>query len=294
MAVDNEPFYIIEHAGFKRLMALLEPRYSLPSSKYLSEKLIPIMFDKVRSKVAGLLEPEEFISFTTDLWSSVTQDSYLSLTAHYISSTFVRQHLCLHACPIDEQHTGTQIASKLTSCFEQWNVVNKVHVIVRDSGSNFVAGLRNAALPNFSCMAHTLQLVICDGCLAQKDVSDLLAVGRRIVSFYKHSNVAYKTLQKLQEQLKLPEHRLIQDVPTRWNSSFYMLQHLLEQQVALTAANAELNVPAELRNSQWTLADKVVKLLQIFEEATREVCGNYSSAALVIPIVLSCFGSIRG
>ena len=169
-----------------------------------------------------------------------------------------------------------------------------MQVIVRDSGSNFVAGLRNAALPNFSCMAHTLQLVICDGCLAQKDVSDLLAVGRRIVSFYKHSNVAYKTLQKLQEQLKLPEHRLIQDVPTRWNSSFYMLQHLLEQQVALTAANAELNVPAELRNSQWTLADKVVKLLQIFEEATREVCGNYSSAALVIPIVLSCFGSIRG
>ena len=37
VAVDNEPSYIIEHAGFKCLMTLLEPRYSLPSSKYLSE-----------------------------------------------------------------------------------------------------------------------------------------------------------------------------------------------------------------------------------------------------------------
>ena len=130
------------------------------------------------------------------------------------------------------------------------------------------------------------------GAWHKKDVSALLAVGRRIVSFYKRSNVAYETLQKLQEQLELSEHRLIQDVP-RWNSSFYMLQRLLEQRVALTAANAELNVPAELRNSQWTLADKVVKLLQIFEEATREVCGNYSSAALVIPIVNSIYRALE-
>ena len=54
VAVDNEPFYIIEHTRFMCLMALLERCYSLPSSTYSSEKLIPTMFDKVRSKVAGL------------------------------------------------------------------------------------------------------------------------------------------------------------------------------------------------------------------------------------------------
>ena len=72
-----------------------------------------------------------------------------------------------------------------------------------------------------------------------------------------------------------------------------MLQHLLEQRVALTAANVELNVPAELRNSQWTLVKKVVKLLQIFEEATREASGNYSSAALVILIVNSIYRALE-
>ena len=62
---------------------------------------------------------------------------------------------------------------------------------------------------------------------------------------------------------------------------------LLEQRVALTAANAELSVPAELHSCQWSLAEKLVKLLQIFEVATREASGNYSSTAVVIPIVNS-------
>ena len=36
VAVDNEPFYLIEHTGFKHLMALVEPCYTLPSSTYHS------------------------------------------------------------------------------------------------------------------------------------------------------------------------------------------------------------------------------------------------------------------
>ena len=106
--------------------------------------------------VASLLKPEKFISCTTDLWSSVAQDACLSLTAHFITSTFEKKHLCLHACPFDDQHTGQQIAAKLTSCLEQWGISDKLHVIVCDSGSNFVAGLRDAELPNFSCLAHSI------------------------------------------------------------------------------------------------------------------------------------------
>jgi len=54
VAVDNEPFYLVEHTGFKCLMALVEPHYTLPLSKYLSDKLIPTMFEKVPSRVSDL------------------------------------------------------------------------------------------------------------------------------------------------------------------------------------------------------------------------------------------------
>jgi len=41
IALDCEPFTIVYHTGFTRFMEALEPRYQLPSDKYLSETLIP-------------------------------------------------------------------------------------------------------------------------------------------------------------------------------------------------------------------------------------------------------------
>jgi len=37
IAVDSEPFTLVDHIGFTRLMKLIEPRYKLPSDKYFSE-----------------------------------------------------------------------------------------------------------------------------------------------------------------------------------------------------------------------------------------------------------------
>ena len=100
--------------------------------------------------------------------------------------------------------------------------------IIRDNARNYVAGLRDADLPNFGCFAHTLQLVIHDG-----------------------------------------DSRLV------------------EQRTAILAAGAECACTVELRAQQWSLAEKVVRLLQPFEEATREVSGDYSSAGVIVPIVNS-------
>ena len=114
----------------------------------------------------------------------------------------------------------------INKCFHSWKCNNKVHVVVRDNGSNFVAGLRDAGIPNIPCLAHTLQLVVKDRCLAQPAVVDLTAKACKLVGHYKHSNIALQSLLKIQEQLGL-SWRLIQDEPTRWNTTFYMLQRQL-------------------------------------------------------------------
>lgn len=72
-----------------------------------------------------------------------------------------------------------------------------------------------------------------------------------------------------------------------------MLQRLLELKVAITAAGAELDVPIELSSSNWTLAEKTVKILQIYEEATREASGNYATAGVIIPVVNSIIRSLE-
>ena len=48
-----------------------------------------------------------------------------------------------------------------------------------------------------------------------------------------------------------------------------------------------MQINSELNNHQWQLAEKVVKILKPFEEATVVVSNEGSSAALVIPVVNS-------
>lgn len=72
-----------------------------------------------------------------------------------------------------------------------------------------------------------------------------------------------------------------------------MLERLLELKVAITATGVELDVPIELSSSHWALAEKTVKILQVYEEATREASGNYSTAGVIIPVVNSIVRSLE-
>ena len=150
----------------------------------------------------------------------MAQDSYISLTCHSITKECQYQHMCLHAIPFNEQHTGEHIATMLINCLQSWNLSEKLHVVVGDNGSNFVAGLRDYGIPNISCLAYTMQLVVKDGCLAQLVVKLLTARACKLVAYYKHSNVALQALLKTQEQLGMSKNRLIQDKPTKWNITF--------------------------------------------------------------------------
>ena len=195
--------------------------------------------------------------------------------------------MCLHAAPFNEQHTGEHIVTMLINCLQSWNLSEKLHIVVRDNNSNFVAGLRDYGIPNISCLAYTLQLIVKDGCLVQPTVTLLTARVHKLVANYKHSNVALQALFKTQEQLGMSKNRLIQDKPTKWNTTFYMLQRLLEQKKTVIATSVELEVPIELTNAQWLLSEKVVKILQVYEEGTRVACGNYSTVSVIISVVNS-------
>ena len=61
----------------------------------------------------------------------------------------------------------------------------------------------------------------------------MLAICRRIAGHFNRLPLAHHRLEILQDKHNLRKHHIIQDVSTRWNSSFYMLQHILEQNNAL-------------------------------------------------------------
>lgn len=66
---------------------------------------------------------------------------------------------------------------------------------------------------------------------------------------------------------------------TRWNSTYYMLQPLIEQKRALGIFGSEFELPDNLTAHQWTL------VLAPFEELTRKVSSSDALVSDVIPAV---------
>ena len=93
IALDNQPFSLVEDLGFVRLLQLLEPRYSLPSRKYLVEKILPVVHDEVRLWAKSEIKGVTHFIFTTDAWSASAGGScsLLSLTAHWLTELFTNR-----------------------------------------------------------------------------------------------------------------------------------------------------------------------------------------------------------
>ena len=70
----------------------------------------------------------------------------------------------------------------------------------------------------------------------------------------------------------MPTKRLQQDVQTRWNSTFYMIESILEQKRAISSYVADHgDLPATLEAYQWALLEKTKIVLAPFEEVTRKI-----------------------
>jgi len=61
-----------------------------------------------------------------------------------------------------------------------------------------------------------------------------------IVGHFKHSNNATEKLKDFQLQMNLPPLKVKQDVPTRWNSSFIMMERLVNIKAPLSATMSTL------------------------------------------------------
>ena len=85
------------------------------------------------------------------------------------------------------------------------------------------------------------------------------------------------------------QHKLIQDVSTRWNSTYYMVERLLQQRwpVTVTLSDPEVTPRGkhyfDLKPDQWVLLEEVVQGLQPFECAKVYLTGQDYATASCLP-----------
>ena len=78
---DQVPIFTVEKDGFKSLVSKLNSKYKLPSRKYFMHTEIPRLYEITKAKVRQSLSSFEYFSTTTDIWTSRTMMSYMSVTA---------------------------------------------------------------------------------------------------------------------------------------------------------------------------------------------------------------------
>lgn len=98
---------------------------------------------------------------TTDIWTDRAQRSFICLTLHYIDNNFMRKNWTLDVRPLPGQHTGAAIADALRTTTAEWGLrKEKCVALLRDGASNGVLAGNLLDVPHFSCVAHSLHLVL--------------------------------------------------------------------------------------------------------------------------------------
>lgn len=287
IALDNQPISIVEDKGFSRLMNLIKPKYQIPSRNFFGETCIPQLYQKLRDNVQSELCKSHGISVTSDMWTCMNNlYSFLSFTAHWLDDDYSVQHRVLQIKSFFGQHTADNIRMEFEEITSIWQITAKIHIIMTDSGANIVKAVKDSPFAGERCFLHILQRVVLEALQCQSTVGEAIALGRKIVSHFNHSPQAQEKLIKIQEELNLPQHKLIQDIVTRWNSKYYMCQRLVEQKRAISLYisdnNSTINVQ-NLQERQWQLVQECLLLLQPFEEITKKVSSTYSCISEVIP-----------
>jgi hypothetical protein len=66
----------------------------------------------------------------------------------------------------------------------------------------------------------------------------------------------------------------VQDVTTRWNSTYYMVERIVELKPHMCVFMGMSDAIPQLTHHEWDLLDKLIKLLLPFSLVTKEVRNN--------------------
>ena len=288
VALEDLPFSFVESVGFARLMKHLCPSYNLKSRQYFTSFICDKLYSKVSQKILELLKSFDKLSFTSDIWSdNCSGVSLLSLTCHGITEELERKMLVLKSEVFNgSHHTGENIAQKLEDILSLWEIPKeKVKCVVRDAGANMKKGVNLLNVQHIDCASHKIQNVIKEGMKAQETVVAVVTRCKKMATHFHHSTTAQDELANIQIRLNETPLKIIQECATRWNSTFYMLQRILQVKESLCLYASTNNKIPQLTSEEWMIIEKLIGLLRPFEEATKELSAADVSISSVIPLI---------
>ena len=247
------------------------------------------------------LSETSFVAVTTDHWTSIATRGYLTVTAHCISNEWELQSYILETARMEKATTGVNIAEELGRIIRDFDIEEKVSAIVSDNTSNMTVAIEKLDKNQARRFAHILNLIVQEAIKKCPEIDQMKTKVKSIVTFFNHSTKATDLLNKEQSKRQEEENKsldkehqkqikpikLIQEVATRWNSTFEMFERYLRLHQDVTVALVKCNKKNLcLEDTDVEIIESAIKTLTIFKRFTAEMSSeSLTTMAKIIPMI---------
>ncbi|XP_076330640.1 E3 SUMO-protein ligase ZBED1-like [Tachypleus tridentatus] len=221
----------------------MNSQYHVPSRKTINSYLASA-YQECKAEVVEEMSGKT-VGIATDLWTNLKMKPFITLTCHFLTA---------------------DIAAEFG--------LDAISALVTDNASNMKVAAKEAKLEHIFCFSHSLQLAITDA-LKEPNIAKVLAAARRCVSHFDWSTVATQALHDHQKKIGVEPRMLIQEVATRWNSTYQMLTRLLHLRVSVMAVLYDENITKAkdraslvFDDAMWSVMEGAVEVLKPLAQAT--------------------------
>uniref|UniRef100_A0A803LGY1 BED-type domain-containing protein n=1 Tax=Chenopodium quinoa TaxID=63459 RepID=A0A803LGY1_CHEQI len=270
------PFQFAEYSAVRKLINYINPDVKLVSRNTLKADVLK-MFKREKDKLKEELSVVKGrISLTSDCWTSITTDGYMSLTAHFVDNQWNLQKKILNFRFLPPPHTGVHMSDHVYDFLKEWGIQKKIMCITLDNASSndvFADVIKNELdlvcggdYFHVRCCAHILNLIVQDGL---KEINEAVVKVRETVKYCKGSQARKQRFLTCVAHVELDSSRgLRQDVPTRWNSTYLMLENVLYYKKAfLHFQKVDANYIHCPTNEEWGRIEKLFRFLKELENS---------------------------
>ncbi|OMO59397.1 putative Zinc finger, BED-type [Corchorus capsularis] len=287
IVVDEQPFRVVEGTGFRRVLSVACPEFPALTRKAIKREIVSIYL-KERESIRELLATcPGRICLTSSTWKSSCDDHFNCVTAHFIDNEWRLQQRILRFRLLPPPYDSLSIADEIALCMVQWNIEHKVFSVTLEnlSSDDCVADMLKSRLDakkylpckgaffNMSCSTRMFNLIVQAGFNLLVDIIGKLRLGIKYVQQSRHRKKNFYIIAKT---LNLDtQKKLCLDSPTRWNSTYNMIEvALCYKNAFLYLAEQDRNFIHKLSENEWEKVSVLNKFLKVFFEVTCLFFGN--------------------
>ncbi|KAH9770127.1 BED-type domain-containing protein [Citrus sinensis] len=269
------PLRFVEYESFRDFVDYCNPLVKHMSINTLKSEIFKI-YNIEEGKAMNLLEiTNSRVAITTDMWTACNQKKgYMVVTGHFIDNSWHLQSRILRFIYVQAPHIADCISQILVKCLMDWNLDRKLSTVTLDNCST-----NDAMVARLKGLLSTESMILSDS-----------------VSYWSSSPKWVEKFELACRQIQIDVKKLGLDCPTRWNSTFAMLELAVKYKSVFSRLQTlEPQYKCLPSSEEWELAKQMLDYLRPFSKLTEMFSGTtYPTANLFFPLVCKMRIALKG